>query len=105
MLPASYAECRLEFDQGEVENRLLEFNQKYPKSFDSAIVRPAVVLSKEPSLFKPIMALAPSVGVDELAAAMIEAAVSGSEKKIIENGQLRTRGRTMLKMKSEKDGK
>ena len=61
-----------------------------------------MVLSKEPTLFRPIMALAPSVAVDELAAAMIEVAVSGSEKPIIENEELRVKGRKVLNEKSKK---
>ena len=61
-----------------------------------------MVLSKEPSLFTPIMALAPSLKVDELAAAMIEAAVNGSEAPIVENEELKTRGGNLLKEKSAK---
>ncbi len=55
-----------------------------------------MVLSKESGILRSIMALAPSVKVDELAAAMVEAAVSGSATQTVENERLRLRGRKLL---------
>lgn len=82
--------------QGQVETRLLDLSKKYRQSFDPIIVRPAMVLSKESGILRSIMALAPSVKVDELAAAMVEAAVSGSATQTVENERLRLRGRKLL---------
>lgn len=42
------------------------------------------------------MSIMPSVGVDELAAAMIDAALNGADSQTLENNALRMRGRQVL---------
>jgi hypothetical protein len=87
--------------QGEVETRLLTHSAPQPESFEPIIARPALVLAKEGSIFTPaVLSLFPSIKVDELAAALIEAVVGGWEGEgaegrgwIIENEAWRTRAR------------
>lgn len=70
--------------QGQVETELLAFAKGHA-DFQSYIMRPAMVLSREMNLHKLVFSLAPSVSVDVLAGSMIELALKGGDKDTWEN--------------------
>lgn len=59
-------------------------------------MRPSEVLNKERGIKNWAMGFVPSVRVDELAAALVDTAVNGTEQQTVENSELRTRGRELL---------
>ena len=74
--------------------------EQHRATFDTLIVRPAVVLPKEGGTKTAILGLAPSVNVEELAAVMVDAAVNGSKRQILENEMLKSQGRALLRRSS-----
>lgn len=64
--------------------------------FDAIIARPAFVLKKD-SYLNMLVSLGLTVKVDELAAALMDTAVRGSEGPFIENDALRRKGDALLK--------
>ena len=71
--------------QGLVENELLQHGSQHPKSFETYIMRPGLVLAKEANLRDFFRQMGPSVKVDRLAIMMVRTALDGSEKQILEN--------------------
>jgi len=82
---------------GGVEAKLLDFAQSHPSNFQSYIMRPAGVLTKDTSVKNYLMGFVPSVRVDELAATMLDVAINGSKMETWENRDLAKRGRELLK--------
>ena len=62
--------------------------QEHRDTFETCIMRPGFVLAKEANLMDMIKGLTPSVRVDVLAAAMINAALNGSTHQIVENAAI-----------------
>lgn len=82
--------------QGLAELNLVNFAKKNP-GFESYIARPASVQPKHNgAIMSAVMSLLPSVKVDQLAATLVDLAVNGSDRQTWENGQLATRGSTLL---------
>jgi hypothetical protein len=86
--------------KGEAENRVLEFAKTHEGVFDAFITRPAWVVPKasEGGILDLVRkALPAKVGVDQLAAVMVDLALNGGKTNILENGELVNRGRVLLK--------
>ena len=71
-----------------MENELLAFANDH-SDFESYIMRPALVLSRETSLHSLVFGIGPSVKVDVLAQSMVELALEGGEKGIWENTDIK----------------
>ncbi|KAE8449411.1 hypothetical protein EG329_008312 [Mollisiaceae sp. DMI_Dod_QoI] len=82
---------------GEVEAKLLDFAQSHSSNFQSYIMRPAGVLTKDTGVKNYLMGFVPSVRVDELAATMLDVAINGAKMQTWENRDLAKRGRELLK--------
>ncbi|KAF8848313.1 hypothetical protein BDZ45DRAFT_606075 [Acephala macrosclerotiorum] len=80
---------------GEAEIQLVDFAQSH-SNFQSYIMRPSGVLTKENTIKNYLMGFVPSVRVDELAATMVDVAINGAKMQTWENGQLAKRGRELL---------
>ncbi|RAH80800.1 putative nucleoside-diphosphate-sugar epimerase [Aspergillus japonicus CBS 114.51] len=74
--------------RGQAENIFLEYAAEHPASFESYIMRPGMVLSRQGTLVDRIRSLAPSVRVDVLARAAVDLAVQGHSEKIWENARI-----------------
>ncbi|KAF7155660.1 hypothetical protein CNMCM5623_008202 [Aspergillus felis] len=74
--------------RGQAENILLEQAAAHPATFESYIMRPGLVLSRQGTLTDRVRSLVPSVRVDVLARAAVDAAVQGHSEKIWENAQI-----------------
>ncbi|MCJ1242994.1 hypothetical protein MMC30_000190 [Trapelia coarctata] len=74
--------------RGQVENDLLAYAQEHQDTFETCIMRPGMVLSKETNIRSLIVGLGPSVRMDVLAAAMLDIALNGSEHRIMENATI-----------------
>ena len=82
--------------QGEVENVLIDLAVQHRDSFDSFVVKPGYVLSKETRIMQLVIDLSRFVRVDELAAVLMNTALNGSEVQITEYNEEGTRGRAVL---------
>jgi hypothetical protein len=83
--------------QGEAENGLLAV-QENNSNFEVSIVRPGGVLAKGNAMPNLLINLSLSIKVDELAAVMIDEAVSDAKgAKTLENNALRNRAKELLK--------
>ncbi|KAL4971680.1 hypothetical protein BDW66DRAFT_145653 [Aspergillus desertorum] len=80
---ASYRRVR-----GQAENILLEHAAAHSTTFESYIMRPGMVLTRQGTFVDRIRGLAPSVRVDVLARAAVDVAVQGHSEKIWENAQV-----------------
>ncbi|PMD32827.1 hypothetical protein L207DRAFT_439990 [Hyaloscypha variabilis F] len=81
---------------GETETKLLEFGEQN-QGVEVYIARPSGVTPKERGVVKSVAAaIVPLIRVNELAAAMLDLAVHGAEKRTLENGELVARGREVL---------
>jgi hypothetical protein len=74
--------------QGEVENKLLSYAKDHESRFESYIMRPGMVLSKEMTIRSLVFGLGPSVKVDALAKVMIDLALHGNELQVLENNNI-----------------
>ncbi|KAL4896992.1 hypothetical protein BDV59DRAFT_82843 [Aspergillus ambiguus] len=74
--------------RGQAENVLLEEAAAHSTTFESYIMRPGMVLSRQGSFIDRVRGLAPSVRVDVLARAAIDVTVQGHSEKIWENAQI-----------------
>ncbi|RAH65697.1 putative nucleoside-diphosphate-sugar epimerase [Aspergillus aculeatinus CBS 121060] len=74
--------------RGQAENIFLEFQAGHSTTFESYIMRPGMVLSRQGTLADRVRSLAPSVRVDVLARAAVDLAVQGHSEKIWENAQI-----------------
>lgn len=70
-----------------METELLTFADENP-NFESYIVKPGLILSRNLTLRSLASSLAPSVKVDKLATRMLILALEGGEKKIWENSEI-----------------
>ncbi|OJK00211.1 hypothetical protein ASPACDRAFT_60059 [Aspergillus aculeatus ATCC 16872] len=61
---------------------------EHPATFESYIMRPGMVLSRQGTLVDRVQSLAPSVWVDVLARAAVDLAVQGHSEKIWENSRI-----------------
>ncbi|KAF9888973.1 hypothetical protein FE257_008143 [Aspergillus nanangensis] len=82
-LNATYRRVR-----GQVENILLDEAAAHPTTFESYIMRPGMVLSRQGTLMDQVRGLAPSVRVDVLAKAAVDVAVQGHTENIWENSRI-----------------
>ncbi|GIJ90179.1 hypothetical protein Asppvi_009131 [Aspergillus pseudoviridinutans] len=71
-----------------MRNILLEQAAAHPATFESYIMRPGLVLSRQGTFADRVRGLAPSVRVDVLARAAVDVAVQGHSEKIWENAQI-----------------
>ena len=76
---------------------MIDLEEKFGQGWKSFIVRPGFVTVREPTL-SPILGNL-YIPVGELAAAMADAAVNGSEKQTLENADLRRYGKAALQRK------
>ncbi|KAF7189538.1 Leucinostatins biosynthesis cluster protein T [Pseudocercospora fuligena] len=83
--------------RGTVEDRVMDLEKQYGQGWKPFIVRPGFVTVREPTL-SPILGNL-YVPVGELAAAMVDAAVNGGEKQILDNADLRQYGKAALQRK------
>jgi hypothetical protein len=84
--------------QGKVENGLFELANKNPTTFEAYAFRPGGVLKENPGPLHLIMnALAPSIYVNDLAAAMIDTALNGNSTLIMENEEISRKGKDIIK--------
>lgn len=82
---------------GQAENEVLAF-AKGKEDFESIVARPAAVLSKDGGLLTSVRRLLPSsVGVGELAAVLVDVAITGSDKEILYYADLKKRGKELVK--------
>lgn len=85
----SYIESRLILSaQGEVENKLISYAKDHESRFESYIMRPGMVLAKEMTIRSLVFSLGPSVKVDALAKVMIDLALRGNERQVLENNNI-----------------
>ncbi|KAF2164725.1 hypothetical protein M409DRAFT_67822 [Zasmidium cellare ATCC 36951] len=84
--------------RGEVENKVLAIQTQHPDHWQSFVARPAYVTVGEPIL--RFVMPGSYIPVEELAAALVDTAVNGSETERLENVDLRRRGRAALATKS-----
>ncbi|KAH8647602.1 hypothetical protein BGZ60DRAFT_391177 [Tricladium varicosporioides] len=87
---------------GEAETTLLDFAKQNEKSFEAYIARPAGVRAKDGMNLDCVVGTSYSIKVDELAASLIDAVVTGNEKRTWENKDLVTKGREVLASSDEK---
>lgn len=71
---------------------LVSAAQENPDAFEAYIMRPGLVVSKYGTVMDMIRGLAPSVRVDVLAKAMVEAAINGNQKRTFENAEIQVAG-------------
>lgn len=80
-----------------MENQVLAYEEAHADSWKSIVVRPAYVTHGEPLLrFLPFTWYIPA---NELAASMVELAVTGQGESMVENAELLRRGRAVLRAK------
>lgn len=77
-------------------NKLVEFSDQRRDSFQTFMVQPGWVLSKESMVPNIVMRLGRWVRVNELAAVMMDIALSGSKIQIMSNDALVNQGRVLL---------
>lgn len=83
--------------QGDVENKLIEFEEKHPDTFETFITKPGAVLGRGNPIPQMLYGAARAIKVDTLAAAMIDLAISGGKgKQALENADLEEKGRAAL---------
>lgn len=68
-----------------MENELLAFAKENEHTFETYIMRPAMVLTKETTLRSLIVGMGPSVKVNILAKVMTDVAQNGSETFVFDN--------------------
>ena len=74
----------------------MDYSKAHAETLDGYVVRPSAVLAKSGG-FANVAAMAlPAIKVDVLAAAMVDLALHGGEKKILENKDLVSLGREKL---------
>jgi hypothetical protein len=80
--------------QGETETQVLAFASEHQEDIEASIVRPGLITAPG-EIKRNLMAFAvktiisaPTISVAEVAAAMLDQAVSGIEKDTLDNGDL-----------------
>ncbi|MCJ1399428.1 hypothetical protein MMC11_002630 [Xylographa trunciseda] len=84
--------------RGQIENELVELAKQHSDSLATFVVRPWMVLSKERTVMSAVASVGPSIRVDELAAAILNIALSGEGMQIMDNDVLAREGRRILKL-------
>lgn len=85
--------------KGQIENNLIEVQENHPEKFTAYFFRPGSVLLPGIAwkiagvLTRPVQ---DSVGVEVLAAAMIDVAFKGWDTEVIEHQHLKSRGEALL---------
>ncbi|MCJ1393973.1 hypothetical protein MMC18_006850 [Xylographa bjoerkii] len=87
--------------RGQIENELVALQKQHGDSVAAFVVRPWMVLSKEKTVMSAVASMGPSIRVDELAAAIVNIALNGSERQIVDNDVLVREGRHLLKLRSK----
>ncbi|KAI9813119.1 MAG: hypothetical protein M1827_004339 [Pycnora praestabilis] len=82
--------------RGALETSLLAMATSNPDTFETYIAKPGGVISKEGGVMNVLKGMNKSVGVAELAAVMLDAALNGSVGDTFQNEDLRTRGKALL---------
>ncbi|MCJ1377502.1 hypothetical protein MMC17_000597 [Xylographa soralifera] len=88
--------------KGEVENRLAELGQ-HSNVLETYMVKPGMVLAKDSGYMasNPLVAVVMgNVKLDELAAVMVETALSGNRKQTLEYNDLQAQGRILTHKES-----
>ena len=94
MTPAK-AHLQTDIGQGECELKMIDFEEQNHRKWQSIIARPGWVTA--PNSWQAAVAPAStSIGLETLAAIMVEVAVHGSNDKMQESAELKTRGNALL---------
>ena len=80
--------------RGEVETKLAEIAEQHAASWQTIVARPYGVTNGESAVSHVMPAF--SISVTELAAAMVEMALHGSDKTFVESAELRKVGKAAL---------
>ena len=81
--------------QGDAENKIIDANSS---KFHSTIFRPGLILSKNNIIPSPLLSWAKTLKVDEIAAVMVDAAVSEGDEygQFVELDGMGAKGRILL---------
>ncbi|KAI9728645.1 MAG: hypothetical protein M1828_002751 [Chrysothrix sp. TS-e1954] len=82
--------------RGEVEVELLQMRERNAKTWDVVIAKPGFVERSSNPLPRGLDAYMRSIRVDEVAAALVEAATEGSTRVTLDNQEVRARGARVL---------
>jgi hypothetical protein len=83
--------------QGLAETKLLELAKENPEMLETVIIKAALVVGKNKPVPELILgASRNAIRVDELAAALIDIALSGSATDTVGNAKLRQMGKKLL---------
>lgn len=74
--------------RGMAENELVAYAKEHSRTFEAYIVRPGMVVPSDAYLKYMVFGLFSAIKVDALGSAMIETALNGSEKQILENSDM-----------------
>ena len=79
--------------QGDVENKLIDFEEKHPDAFEAVILKPGGVLGKNNIIPQALIGVTKSIRVNTLAAASIDVALNGRKgKQTLEVAEIEERG-------------
>ena len=83
------------FSQGDLDRNVLALESQNPDRWESFVVRPGFVCDAVPYIGR----VWPSSYIfrEELGAAMLDAALNGSEQRLLDNATLREKGQAALK--------
>ena len=88
---------RISDSKGDVENKLINFEEKHPDTFEAVILKPGAVLGKNNPIPQVFYGMASAIRVDTLAATMIDLALNGRKgQQTLEIADLERRGREAL---------
>ncbi|KAL9048469.1 MAG: hypothetical protein Q9162_007706 [Coniocarpon cinnabarinum] len=87
---------------GEVENAVVRYGQHSPEQLSTCVARPMQVLSRSSPLSSFFQWSGFAIGVDQLAAWLVNAALKGqdTERPIVENKELQNGGSELLRPSS-----
>ncbi|KAL5358594.1 hypothetical protein BJX96DRAFT_146836 [Aspergillus floccosus] len=74
--------------RGMVENELVAYAKEHSSTFEAYIVRPGMVVSSDAYLKYLVFGLFSAIKVDILGKVMIETALNGNQKQILENSDM-----------------
>lgn len=74
--------------KGMAENELVAYAKEHSGTFEAYIVRPGMVVSSDAYLKYMVFGLFSAIKVDALGSVMIETALNGREKQILENSDM-----------------
>ncbi|CAF9913794.1 MAG: hypothetical protein HETSPECPRED_001662 [Heterodermia speciosa] len=80
--------------RGDVENKLIDFEEKHPDAFEAVILKPGRVLGKNNLIPQALLGFTKSLRVNTLAAAMVDLALNGRRgKQTLEVADIEERSR------------